>query len=114
MKILKPMRHITTFAIIALVFIGKPILFGSPEDEVIKTAQQWVFALGESVKSQAKSGASDQKAIRQKAIKDTQPQEKKLREAMRAAGSTSKEVDDGIRKDRDFYLADFIKEYVKK
>ena len=67
-----------------------------------------MFALAASVKAQMDSGAKDPAAIRKKATEDTQPEEKKLREAMKDAGFTQQQIDTGIKNDRKTYLEEFV------
>ena len=100
------MRHI------ALLLAGVSLLFtirlfaADPTQDAIERAQEWAFALVASAKTQIEAGATDPKAIRKKAAEDTQPQEKKLRAAMKELGDTPQNIDKGIKKDRALYLED--------
>ena len=91
-------------AALCLLIPGR--LTAGPTEDAIKLAQHWAFAIAGSAKTQIETGATDPKAIRKKAIEDAQPQEKKLRAAMKAIGMTPKEIDDGIIRDRKLYLED--------
>jgi hypothetical protein len=108
------MKHRTLLSIVAALFTAVALLAADPEQDAIRLAQEWAFALGKSVKSQAEAGSKDPKAIRKKAIEDTQPEEKKLRAAMKEVGMTQKEIEQGIKQDRDLYLSEFLKEFLKK
>lgn len=110
------MKHVILLA--AAAFLGAVrLLAADPTDDAIKLAQEWAFALVASAKTQIEAGATDPKAIRKKAMDETQPQEKKLRAAMKKIGSTQQQIDQGIKDDRAVYLeaveAD-IKEFQKK
>ena len=89
-------------------FLALSLRASDPQQESIKLAQEWAFALAASVKAQTDAGAKDPVAIRKKATEDTQPQEKKLRAAGKEAGFSAKQIEQGIRDDRKTYLDDFI------
>ena len=100
------MRHIALLVAGASLFFTIRLFAADPTDDAIKRAQEWAFALAASAKTQIEAGATDPKAIRKKAAEDTQPQEKKLRAAMKELGDTPQQIDKGIKKDRALYLED--------
>jgi hypothetical protein len=107
------MKLTAILSIIASIFVAQ-VSCAADQQEAIKLAQEWAFALGASVKAQAKAGVKDPKAIKKKATEDTQPQERKLRAAMKEIGSTQHQIDKGIKDDREGYLDSFIEEFVRK
>ena len=100
------MRFIRFLVISSFLTLASSLLAADAQADGIKLAQQWAFALGASTKAQIEAGATDPKAIRKKATEDTQPQEKKLRAAMKQMGFTPQHIDQGIQDDRKLYLED--------
>jgi hypothetical protein len=104
------MRFTALLGFVASLLVAM-VSAADPEQDAIRSAQEWAFALAAAVQTQAEAGVKDQKAIRQKAIEQTQPQEKKLRAAMKAAGFSQKQIDQGIKDDRKGYLDSFLERF---
>jgi hypothetical protein len=88
-----------------------------PDFEDVYLEQKWTHAVAASVQKQIEAGARDPKVIREKAIKDTQVLEAKIRARLKKRGWKQEAIDKAIGEERGWYLEDIeaeIREQQKK
>lgn len=96
--------------LIAIFLAITKVAFSGVKENAVVYAQQWQFALAQSVQELVKQGERDPKVIAKLARQRTQAEEKRVREAGRVMGVDSKELDKTIERDGRESLKVYIKD----